>query len=243
MTNKRKNKYLKINFGRRKLKLLLDKVLIFRFIRNLHGRFWGVAAVAGLGFGLSICFLIRPDMLVISTAYSDFGNDIRTAPYFSGAVFFAAYGLWRWRNYVARTLKHSAIFYYLLSSTILGLYLVALMPVSWHPWPYRIHVFGFALAGLSIAILVIIDGLISKTRRTKNIRTWRLIRILSFVLIVSGGILTLGSIPATHWFDVSLLGETLMLAGFALWIYFKTYVGEGAQSKLSILARKIGLLN
>jgi hypothetical protein len=45
------------------------------------------------------------------------------------------------------------------------------------------------------------------------------------------------------WFDVSLLGETLMLAGFALWIYFKTYVGEGAQSKLSILARKIGLLN
>lgn len=238
-----KNKYVKIKFRRRKLKLLLDKVLVFRFIRNLHGRFWGVTAVAGLTLGLSICFLIRPDMLNISTAYSDFGNDIRTAPYFSGAIFFAAYGLWRWRNYVARTLKHNTIFYYLLSFTIIGLYLVALMPVSWHPWPYRIHVFGFALAGISIATLVIVDGLISKTRRTKHLRTWRLIRLVSFVLIVVGGILTFGSIPAVHWFDLSLLGETLMLGGFALWIYFKTYVGEGAQSKLSLMAKRIGLLN
>ncbi len=240
---KSKNKYIKLSFRKRNVKLLLDKVLIFRFIRQLHGRFWGVAAVTGLTIGLTVCFLIRPDMFVITTAFSDFGNDIRTAPYFSGAVFFAAYGLWRWRNYVARTLKHSTTFYYLISLTILGLYLVALMPVSWKPWPYRIHIFGFTLVGLTIMAIVVTDGLISKTRRTKHTKTWQLLRITSILLILVGGALTFGSVPAIGWFDVSLLGETMMLGGYALWIYFKTYLGEGAQSQLSKLARKIGLIN
>lgn len=240
---RRKNQYIKLTYKKTRIKLLLDKVLIFRFIRQLHGRFWGVAAIGGFVAGLAICFLIRPDMLVVSTAFSDFGNDVRTAPYFAGSVFFAAYGLWRWRNYVARTLKHSSIFYYLLSITILGLYMVALMPVSWRPWPYRLHLIGFAMTGGSIAILVISDGLISKTRRTKRLGWWRLIRVVSFLLIISGGIITFGSVPAISWYDYALIGESMMLTGFGLWVVFKTYLGEGAQSRLSIIARKIGLLD
>lgn len=239
---KQKEKYLHIKYRRRQTKLLLDRVLIFRLIRQLHGRFWGIAAVSGLSLGLIVCFLIRPDLLRIDTAFSDFGNDVRTAPYFAGAVFFAAYGLWRWRNYVIRTLKHSNQYYYLLTFTILGLYLVALMPVSWRPWPYRLHLIGFGITGISIALTVILDGLMSKTRRTKHTQSWQFIRIVSFILIIVGGVLTFGSVPAVGWYDVTLLGEMMMLIGYSLWIYFKTFLGEGARSRISILARKIGIV-
>ncbi|MCA9332666.1 hypothetical protein KDA00_02220 [Candidatus Saccharibacteria bacterium] len=238
----KKNKYIKITYKKSKINLLLDRVLIFRFFRQLHGRFWGVVAISGLCLGLAICFAIRPDLLVVTTAFSDFGNDVRTAPYFAGSVFFAAYGLWRWRNYITRTLKHKVIFYYLLSFMILGLYTVALMPVSWKPWPYRIHLIGFALTGASMAILVISDGLISKTRKTKHLRNWRIVRIFSFGLIIIGGVITFGSLPSINWFDYTLIGETMMLLGFMFWVIFKTYLGEGAQSRLSILAKKIGII-
>lgn len=242
MVKNRKTKYLQIKYKKRRVKLLIDRILIFRLIRQLHGRFWGIAAVSGLSLGLFVCFLIRPDMLRIDTAFSDFGNDVRTAPYFAGTMFFAAYGLWRWRNYVIRTLKHSSQYYYLLTFTILGLYTVALMPVSWQPWPYRLHLVGFGVAGVSIALTVLLDGLMSKTRKTKHTRTWQLIRATSFLLILAGGILTFGSVPAIGWYDVTLLGEIMMLTGYSLWIYFKTFLGEGAYSKISILIRKAGLV-
>src|SRR5687767_7465523 len=116
-------------YKKRHIQVLLDKVLIFRFVKNLHGRFWGVAGIIVMVAGFTICFLIRPDLIDISTALSDFGTDIRTAPYFAGSVFFAAYGLWRWRNYLYRNWKRSMPVTGLVTLTILGLYLVALMPV------------------------------------------------------------------------------------------------------------------
>ena len=89
-----KNKYKKsvvrqyaFDFRHRHFKVLLDKILIFRLFRKLHGRFWGLTGALGLGFGIAVCFLIRPDMLKVSTAFSDFGMDVRTAPYFWGRFF------------------------------------------------------------------------------------------------------------------------------------------------------------
>jgi hypothetical protein len=40
---KAKHKVLSFSYGRRKISVILDKVLIFRLMRKLHGRFWGVA--------------------------------------------------------------------------------------------------------------------------------------------------------------------------------------------------------
>ena len=87
MGKKQKNFYI-FNFRGKKITVLLDKVLLFRFVRNLHGRFWGITGISFMILGFWVCFLIRPDMLVVSTAFSDFGNDVRTAPYFAGSVFF-----------------------------------------------------------------------------------------------------------------------------------------------------------
>jgi hypothetical protein len=237
--NKKQNRYLHITIRERRFRVLLDKVLIFRFIRGLHGRFWGVVGLSVMIFGFGVCFAIRPDMLRVSTAFSDFGNDVRTAPYFAGSVFVGAYGLWRWRNYLGRTLRRAMPIYGLITLTILGLYLVALMPISWQPWPRRIHIFGVSLAGLSMLATVVVDGLFSKTRRSHSVKRWRLIRFSSFLLIVGGGWLTLGSIRELGWYDVALLGESLMLAGYALWVSFKTYQGEGSDTVLAKLWQRI----
>jgi hypothetical protein len=236
---KKKNKYLFIRLRQHRFKVLLDKVLIFRFVRNLHGRFWGVAGISLMTIGFAICFAIRPDLLHISTAFSDFGNDVRTAPYFAGSVFIAAYGLWRWRNYLGRTVRRAVPLQGLITLTIVGLYMVALMPISWEPWPRRIHIIGVAIAGLSMLATVVLDGILSKTRRTKYFKRWRLVRITSFGLIVAGGWLTLGSIRELGWYNVALLGETMMLAGYALWVSVKTYQGEGSDTRLARLMRRI----
>jgi hypothetical protein len=145
MKRKKTNQYLFTIRGR-KFQVIADKVLFFRILQRLHGRFWGVAAIIGASLGLSICFIIQPSMWNASTAFSDFGRDVRTAPFFAGSMFFGAYGLWRWRNYLGRTLKRPGPVIGLLTLTIIGLYLVALMPVSWQPWPYRVHFFGVFLA-------------------------------------------------------------------------------------------------
>lgn len=219
--------------------VLLDKVLLFRFVKNLHGRFWGVTGISVMLAGFTVCFAIRPEMIHISTAFSDFGNDIRTAPYFAGSVFFAAYGIWRWRNYLYRTWKRTMPVTGLVTLTIVGLYLVALMPVSWRPIPFYIHMFGVTLAGASMLATVIIDSLLTKVPDRKHANIWRLARFVSFVLIISGSLLTAGSTEVLGWFHVALLGESLLLAGYFIWIALKTFEGEGNRTILSRILKKM----
>jgi hypothetical protein len=102
-SKKTKTRQIEFTYKRKRIKVLLDSVLIFRYFRSLHGRFWGVAGALFMVLGFMVCFAIRPDLLNVSTAFSDFGSDVRTAPYFAGSVFIFAYGLWRWHNYLART--------------------------------------------------------------------------------------------------------------------------------------------
>lgn len=225
-------------YKQRHIQVLLDKVLLFRFIRNLHGRFWGFAGIGVMLLGFTVCFLIRPDMIKPSTAFSDFGNDIRTAPYFSGAVFFAAYGLWRWRNYLFRTWRRTMPVTGLITLTVLGLYLVALMPVSWRPWPHYIHMFGVTLAGASMLVTVILDSLLTKSR-SRLASFWRVVRFASFVLITGGGFLTAGSTDILEWFNLALVGESMLLAGYLCWIILKTYEGEGNTTVLARILRKM----
>lgn len=230
-------------FRKHRFQVLLDDVLIFRFFRRLHGRFWGLTAILVLLIGILVCFAIRPDLVHVSTAISDFGMDVRTAPYFAGSVFFAAYGLWRWRNYLARTLKRTRPILALITCTILGLYMVALFPVSWYPWPYRIHFLGVTITGISIALTVIFDILLSKTRKNQNTNKTRLVKMTSFVMIIVGGWLTFGSSQAIHWFNVALVGEVTMLVGYAIWIGIKTYQGEDPRSGLSKQLSRIVLVD
>lgn len=223
--------------------VLLDKVLIFRFIRNLHGRFWGLAGISVMLVGFSVCFAIRPDMINVATPFSNFGNDTRTAPYFAGSVFFAAYGMWRWRNYLTRTWKHTRPVTGLITLTVIGLYLVALMPVSWRPVPFYVHMFGVCLAGASMLATVILDGLLTKTRDSRYAVRWRFIRLVSVVLILVGGFITLASTELLAWYQLSLLGESLLIAGYFLWISLKTYQGEGNRTVLSRILKKVVLID
>jgi uncharacterized membrane protein len=243
LTAKKEVDSIVFNFRRNHFTVLLDKVLVFRVFRNLHGRFWGIGAMMVLIIGFSVCFLIRPDLLTPSAAFSDFGEDVRTAPYFAGSVFFAAYGLWRWRNYLARTLKRTKPIIPLISLTIIGLYLVALMPVSWKPIPYKIHIFGVMLAGISMALTVLFDVLMSKTRKKTNYRKTKLIKFLCVLLIISGGIITFGSADITGWFSMALVGELIMLVGYGIWVVLKTYQGEDPRSALSKQLKKIVLVD
>ena len=90
-----------------------------------------------------------------------------------------------------------------------------------------------------MAATVVIDGLLTRTRLSARIVWARTMRFAAFTMIVAGGFLTYGSSQAIHWFRVSFLGESILFAGYALWIYLKTVEGEGARSKLSTLIQKI----
>jgi hypothetical protein len=238
---KKKQPVRSVQFTYRKhhILVLLDKVLFFRFMRNLHGRFWGITGVSVMLVGFTICFMIRPELIHPSTAFSDFGNDIRTAPYFAGSVFFAAYGMWRWRNYLYRTWQRAMPVTGLITLTVLGLYLVALMPVSWRPIPFYIHNFGVILAGASMLATVILDGLLTKNGKHRKAPLWRITRFLSFALIIVGGILTAGSTEWLGWYKLTLVGESLLIAGYFVWIAFKTSQGEGNRTVLSRILKKV----
>ncbi len=234
-----RGRLLSFNYRKRHIDVLIDKVLIFRFIRDLHGRFWGIATIVVMTVGFTICFLIRPDLIKMDTALSDFANDFRTAPYFTVAIFFAAYGLWRWRNYLARSWKRRTPVTGLITLTIFGLYLVALMPEGWHPVPYYIHMFGLMLAGVTMLITVILDYLLTKTRKSRLRGFRRTVRFISVFLILVGGLITLGSANPIGWFNISLFGETLLLTGYFIWVTLKTYEGEGNESALYRILRKL----
>jgi len=233
-----------IRRGKRTIHVIADEVIIFRLMRNLHGRFWGVAGALIMLGGFTACFLIRPDMLHVSTAFSDFGSDVKTAPWFAAAMFFGAYGLWRWRNYLRRTLKHSKPVIWLTGFTVAGLYVAALMPVAWEPWPYRIHMAAVTVVGISMAATVVVDTLLTRTSRKRRFSAWwRMSRFLAFSLIVIGGWLTFGSATMIGWYHVALLGETLMLVGYTIWVIDKTYHGEGSRSALSKMLKKVVLID
>lgn len=232
--------YLHFKYKNQKIHVLLDKVLIFRFFRRLHGRLWGVTGISLMSIGFAVCFAIRPDLRDISTAFSDFGNDVRTSPYFAGSVFLGAYGMWRWRNYLARTWKRAMPVTGLITLTILGLYVVALVPLSWNS---RVHMAGMILTGISMLVTVVFDGLLSKPSKRPQRLYWQSIRVISFITIIVGGWLTFGSAELIGWYDVALLGESLMLLGYLLWVSMKTYQGEGNRSELSKSLRKIVLID
>lgn len=239
----RKTTTLNLTVNRRRVRILLDKFLFLQFLRNLHGRFWGIAGICIMIIGFAICFMIRPDMLQASSAISDFGNDVRTAPYFSGSVFFAAYGMWRWQKYLSRTWKRAMPVTGLVTLTVIGLYLIALMPVSWSGWPYHIHMFGVLLAGCSMLATVVFDGLLTKIRPQKGDTSWRILRVIAITLIITGGWITFGSTKITGWYNISLIGESLLLAGYLLWIVQKTYLGEGNRTILAKIAKRIVLID
>ena len=231
------------SYGKKTINFIADKVIIFRLMRKLHGRFWGVTGLGIMLIGLIVCMLVRPDMISLATAFSDFGRDVRTAPYLSVSLFFGAYGLWRWRLYLRRTLKRSRPVVSLVGLTVTGLYTAALMPIAWEPWPYRLHVAGVVLAGISMALTVVVDTAPPRTRRKHGVLLWRALRLVSFLMIVIGGYITFGSNSRIGWYELSLLGELLMFFGYGLWVADKTYRGEGARSGLSRLLNKIVLID
>ena len=235
--------YRSFGIGKRTVHYIGNRVIIFRLMRNLHGRFWGVAGLIIMALFFVVCFLIRPDMLVWQTALSDFGRDVRTSPYLAAALFFGAYGLWRWRNYLRRTLRHSRPVTGLVTLTVLGLSIAALFTVAWEPWSFRIHMFGVSLFGISMAATVVVDTALTKTRKKKGVRLWRFLRLISFILILVGGYITFGSTNMVNWFSLALLGESMMFVGYAIWIIDKTYRGEGGRSKLSRLFRGLVLID
>ncbi len=233
---KKQTRQVHMKFRGQKIKFIIDRVLIFRFLRSLHGRFWGITGISLMVLGFSVCFAIRPDLLTISTAFSDFGTDVRTSPYFAGSVFIAAYGMWRWRNYLGHTWKRATPVTALLSVTILGFYTVALVPLGWNS---KVHMAGMIVAGTSMLLTVLVDGFLSKPARKGAKIHWRTIRAVSFLLILGGGWLTFGSSDLIGWYDIALLGETCMLLGYLLWVGVKTYQGEGNRSLLSKALHKI----
>lgn len=217
----------------------VDKVLVFRFFRLLHGRFWGLGALFSILIGSGIGYLIRPDLLGPDIALSELGTDIRTAPFFSGAMFFSAYSLWRWRMYLSRTMKNDKPVIPLVSLTILGAYMIALMPVTWEVWPHRLHNIGVALAGISMSATVLADSLFSRTRRGKNLVYLRLVKLASFMLIIFGGIITTLSLREFDKLQLMLVGEAMMFAGYGIWVILKIYIGEGRQSTIGKIFQKV----
>jgi hypothetical protein len=230
-------------YGKRSVRFIIDRVVIFRLMRKLHGRFWGLAGLIIMALFFALCFAINPETIKWSTAFSDFGRDVKTAPYLAAGMFFGAYGLWRWRRYLKRTLRHARPLTGLIGLTVTGLYIAALMPVAWEPWPYRIHLFGVILFSASMAATVVIDTLLTRTRRNKSLAAWRMLRALSFLLILVGAIITYGSSEFVDWFRLSLLGEILIMIGYTIWIVDKTYRGEGERSQLSKMLHKIVLID
>lgn len=241
-TKKPATRSLKFHYKKQRVSILLDRVLIFRMLQRIHGRFWGVAAILIMVAAFAICFTIRPDLLAADAALSYFGTDTRTTPYFAGAMFFAAYGLWRWRNYLMRTLRRKRPISSSIFVTIIGLYLVALMPLNWEP-VYYVHMFGMCLVGFGATATVVADSLLTKAPRTRRVAVWRVLRLISFMLIVVGGTIIIGSLNEVGAFHLMMIGELMLLLGFAIWVCIKTYMGEGKRSQISKILKSVVLVD
>ncbi len=233
-------KQYKLRIKSKKIQVVTDKVLLLRLMRRLHGRFWGIFGLVMLELGLIICFLIRPELRLLSTAFSDFGTDTQTAPFFIGGVFAAAYGMWRWRDYVSRTFKNPGIITLLITIIIIGLYLIVFMPVGINETIDELHYLGFGIAGTGMAATVLVDLLLRKSKKGRGFRKWQIIRLISLGLILIGLTITLLSADRFNFdMEISLVGESMLLVGFGVWVVVKTYQGDGARSNVSKLLNKI----
>ncbi len=234
------SKSYRIKVKSRKIQVVLDKILLARLFKRLHGRFWGIYGLLVLNIGLMVCFLIKPELWRPETAFSEFSKYSNTAPYYMAGMFAAAFGLWKWRNYLTRTLKNTALITLLITLIVAGLYLIAFMPLGWNEAAEKLHYFGVALVGVSISLTVMADIVLLKTRKKKHFRLWQFFRISSFLIIVSGLVVT--ALSANRFgkkLDIALIGEYLMLFGFGLWVILKTYLGEGKRSAISKLVNKV----
>jgi hypothetical protein len=217
----------------------VDRVLIFRFFKLLHGRFWGFGSLIAISLGALIGYSIRPDLLGLNTPLSRLGTDVRTSPFFAGSMFLSAYCLWRWRTYLRLTVRNSKPLLPLISLTILGLYLVALMPVTWKPWPYRIHHFGVVLAGISMCLTVMLDSILSKNKHSKHQGAWRAIKIFALLLIMTGGAIVILSTENIAKLHLILVGEAVMFFGYGVWISLKIYLGVGKTSAIGKIVKRL----
>lgn len=236
-------KKYRFTFRSRKIQVIVDKLLLLQFLRRIHGRYWGVFGLFALSVMLSVCFLIRNEPIDWTMMISKFGTDTKTIPYFTAGLFIGAYGLWRWRNYLNRTTTSPGVVTTLITLTIVGLYLVAFMPLGWTHTVETLHYFGFALAGISMALTVLADIALLKTRKSKNQRKWQFIRMISMILIVSGLIITLlSSNRMDNILTIALVGELCILLGYAIWIITKTYQGEGRKTGASKILNKLVII-
>jgi uncharacterized membrane protein YhaH (DUF805 family) len=94
-----------------------------------------------------------------------------------------------------------------------------------------------------MALTVIFDVLMSKTRRSHNASRTRIIKLFCVILIIVGGVVTLGSAEIVGRFQLALVGEVAMLLGYGSWVILKTYQGEDPRSSLSKQLKKIVLVN
>ena len=213
--------------------------MVFRFFKLLHGRFWGIGALLAITIGAVIGYAIRPDLLRWDAPLSALGTDVKTSPFFAGSMFLSAYCLWRWRTYLRQTERNQKLIISMISLTILGLYLIALMPVTWRPLPYKLHHFGVLLAGLSMSLTVVLDSILSKHKKNGHTVLWHGIKFLSFLLIVIGGIISILSLERYNKLQLVLVGESSMFVGYSVWVVLKVYLGESKSSTIGRLVKKI----
>ncbi len=236
-------KKYRFTFRSRKIQVIVDKLLLLQFFRRIHGRYWGIFGLLALSVLLGVCFLIKNEPVDWTMMISKFGTDTKTIPYFTAGLFIGAYGLWRWRNYLNRTTTSPGVITTLITLTIVGLYLVAFMPLGWTHTVETLHYFGFALAGISMALTVLADIALVKTRKSKNQRKWQIIRMFSMVLIVTGLVITLlSSNRMDNILSIALVGELAILLGYAIWIITKTYQGEGRKTGASKILNKLVII-
>ena len=235
-----KTKKYKFKIKSRKIQLVADKLLLLKLFKKLNGRFWGIYGLLMFIVFMAICFIILPEYRDVSTAFSDFGTDIRTAPFFTAGLFFAGYGLWRWRNYLAKSSKIPGLVTLSITGIIVGLYMVAFLPVGVNDTVESLHYFGFALAGVFMISTVMIDLLLRKTKKGKSQKKWQIIRIFALLIIIAGATVT--ALSANRFgpvFNYALIGESLLVLGFASWVIARTYQPEGLQSGFSKVLNKI----
>lgn len=237
-------KKYKFKVRSRKIQVIADKIIFLRVLKRIHGRYWGIFGLAMLTTALGICYAIERETIDWSIAISTFGTDTRTIPYFTAGLFAGAYGLWRWRNYLNRTTTNPGVITLLITLTILGLYMVAFMPLGWTHTVETLHYLGFAIAGVSMALTVLADIVLRKTKKSKHQRKWQFIRLFSMLMIITGLVVTyLSSTRMNFVLNSALAGELAILLGYGVWIVTKTYQGEGRKTGVSKLLNKIVIID
>lgn len=235
-----RQKRYKFRLSSHRFIVVADKILFIRLLRSLNGRFWGIFGLLILYISLAICFYISPDLQTWSTAFSDFGTDIKTTTLFSFGLFACGYGLWRWRNYLIQSSKTTGLVLISLTAIIIGAYFVALMPIRINDTIDDLHYLGFFLGGTGMVATVIVDMLLRKVKKGANRKYWQTLRLISLLLIISGLTITvLSNKRFSEQFDYALLGESLVLTGFSIWVLIRTIQGEGVKTNFSKVLSKV----